>query len=136
MSISAFSLSEDSLDGRHCVISIALSMENRVIHTHSLSDCGTSSYAFIDSSFARKQFAAFHPSCPSSYPRSSRWSPRGGRKTYSSDQVKDANKPSFRARLVLSYPTGSLSCRPGSQVDQIPVFSCISHANPNPNYEK
>ena len=61
MSISAFSLSEDSLDGRHCVISIALSMENRVIHTHALSDCGASSYAFIDSSFARNNSLPFTP---------------------------------------------------------------------------
>ena len=61
MSISAFSLSEDSLDGRHCVISIALSVENRVIHTHALIDCGASGYAFIDSSFARNNSLPFTP---------------------------------------------------------------------------
>ena len=61
MSISAFSISEDSLDGRHFVVSIELSVENRVLHTHALIDCGASGYAFIDSSFAQRNSLPLTP---------------------------------------------------------------------------
>ena len=61
MSISAFSISEDSLDGRHFVVSIELSVENRVLHTHALIDCGASGYAFFDSSFAQRNSLPLTP---------------------------------------------------------------------------
>ena len=66
MSISVFSLSEDSLDGRHLVIPIKLSIDNRSFCTHALIDCGAAGYAFIDASFAQRKSL---PLTPLAHPR-------------------------------------------------------------------
>ena len=47
-------MTEDQLDGKHIVISCALSFGDIRVQTHALIDCGTTEYAIIDEGFARQ----------------------------------------------------------------------------------
>jgi predicted aspartyl protease len=45
-------IEERGMDGKHLVVTCALSLNNRKIPTHALIDCGATGYAFIEKDFA------------------------------------------------------------------------------------
>ena len=61
MTISACSLTEESLEGNHLVLSCTLSNGNNIINTYSIVDCGASGKAFIDLSFTQFHKIPLHP---------------------------------------------------------------------------
>jgi len=52
-SISKVDVLEGSMEGKHLVITCLLTIQDQVIQTHALIDCGATGIAFIDQEFAR-----------------------------------------------------------------------------------
>jgi hypothetical protein len=54
-------IEERGMDGKHLVVTCALSLNNRKIPTHALIDCGATGYAFIDKDFAELHQLPLYP---------------------------------------------------------------------------
>jgi len=53
LSVSKVEVLEESMEGKHLVITCSLTVNNQEIPTHALIDCGASGIAFMDQDFAR-----------------------------------------------------------------------------------
>jgi predicted aspartyl protease len=54
-------IEERGMDGKHLVVTCALSLNNCKIPTHALIDCGATGYAFIDKDFAELHQLPLYP---------------------------------------------------------------------------
>jgi hypothetical protein len=52
LSVSKVEVLEGSMEGKHLVITCTLTVNNQVIPTHALIDCGATGIAFIDQDFS------------------------------------------------------------------------------------
>ena len=53
LSVSKVEVLDESMEGKHLVITCTLTVNNQEIPTHSLIDCGATGIAFMDLDFAR-----------------------------------------------------------------------------------
>ena len=67
LSVMDVKLDENSLDGRHLVVTCSISFGDSVIQTYALIDCGATGFCFVDESFVRHHSL---PRIPLNKPRS------------------------------------------------------------------
>jgi predicted aspartyl protease len=54
-------IKERGMDGKHLIVTYALSLNNHKIPTHAIIDCGATGYAFMDKDFAELHQLPLYP---------------------------------------------------------------------------